>query len=140
MRNSLYSVRPTQKNSTSGRSNTRSMNDTSNPTNHAAEASVCSPGDGTRDGANMRALVWILVLGAIVRLAVWGIFAGDPIHVSDARDYDRLAVGLAETGQYLMPSGKPSSLRRPFIPGWSPLAINYLGCRTTTRFARPRRF
>ncbi len=63
-----------------------------------------------------RSLMWILVLGALVRILVWGVFAGDEIYVGDAKDYDRLAVGLVETGKYLTAAGEPSSLRPPLYP------------------------
>ena len=63
-----------------------------------------------------RSLLWVLVFGAIVRLLVWGVFAGDEIYVGDAKDYDRLAVGLVETGRYLTEAGAPSCLRPPLYP------------------------
>ena len=71
------------------------------------EPSQPSPFNSTRP------LMWILILGGILRLLVWLAFMGAEEHIVDAQDYDRLAVGLAESGKYLTPSGELSSLRPP---------------------------
>jgi 4-amino-4-deoxy-L-arabinose transferase-like glycosyltransferase len=72
-------------------------------------------------------LIWILLVGAAARLVLWYAWAGwSPLINDDARDYQRLAIGLATTGRYADANGKPISLRPPLYPAM--LAGIYLGC------------
>ena len=63
-----------------------------------------------------RPLIVILLLGAVVRvlLIVWS--AGQPIAIDDAKDYNALAVGLVERGEFGYTPGQPASLRPPLYP------------------------
>lgn len=86
----------------------------------SAPLSAASPWAGAsgeaKEGRVPHAWRWlavVLLLGMIVRLAVWLAFAGMPVQIVDAQDYDRLAVALVETGEYQTPAGTPSSLRPP---------------------------
>ncbi|WP_164103321.1 ArnT family glycosyltransferase [Candidatus Laterigemmans baculatus] len=81
-----------------------------------AGAADSRPTEAARTPSSWGPLLWILVFGAIVRLAVWGLFAGADEQIVDAQDYDRLAVGLVETGSYVTPAGNLSSLRPPLYP------------------------
>jgi hypothetical protein len=62
------------------------------------------------------ALVTLLVVGALVRLGLIFVFAGQEPEIVDAQDYNRLAIGLVETGEYRDASGNLTSLRPPFYP------------------------
>jgi 4-amino-4-deoxy-L-arabinose transferase-like glycosyltransferase len=64
----------------------------------------------------VRQLAWILIVGSIVRgVLVWS-FGAQPPAIDDARDYDRLARGLVETGRYVDEQGKLTSIRPPLFP------------------------
>ncbi|MBD3673128.1 MAG: glycosyltransferase family 39 protein [Planctomycetaceae bacterium] len=58
----------------------------------------------------------LLFAGAVLRILIWNSTAGMPVQIVDAQDYNRLAVGLVETGKYLTPSGELSSQRPPLYP------------------------
>jgi 4-amino-4-deoxy-L-arabinose transferase-like glycosyltransferase len=58
----------------------------------------------------------ILLAGALVRLALWLWFTGQPIHIWDERDYNALAISLAERGELAFAPGSPTSLRPPLYP------------------------
>lgn len=78
-------------------------------------------------GAERRQLAWILVLGAIVRgILVCSFGAGAPV-INDARDYDRLARGLVETGSYVDESGHLTSLRPPLFPAMAAGVYRFFG-------------
>jgi len=49
-----------------------------------------------------------------VLLIVWS--AGQPIAIDDAKDYNALAVGLVERGEFGYTPGQPASLRPPLYP------------------------
>lgn len=72
-------------------------------------------------------LLILLAAGVVVRFVVWRLFAGSEIHIADAQDYDRLAVGLAQTGNYLTAGGELSSLRPPFYPWLVSLSYQVFG-------------
>ena len=62
---------------------------------------------------------WVIAVYAaavLVRLAVAVSFGAQPPVIADAQDYDRLAVGLLQTGSYMTTSGELSSLRPPLYP------------------------
>lgn len=80
-----------------------------------------------RSVGTLPALYMLLLLGGLARLLVWVLFAGSPEHIADAQDYDRLAVGLAETGRYITKSGDLSSLRPPFYPWCVSLGYRLFG-------------
>jgi 4-amino-4-deoxy-L-arabinose transferase-like glycosyltransferase len=66
--------------------------------------------------ARLKPLVLILALGAAVRLGLWLASAGQPLVISDERDYNALAINLAEHGEYAFRLGRPDSLRPPLYP------------------------
>jgi 4-amino-4-deoxy-L-arabinose transferase-like glycosyltransferase len=57
-----------------------------------------------------------LIVGVFVRAGLVWSFGDRPPVIDDALDYDHLAIGLAETGQYMDESGRPTSLRPPLFP------------------------
>jgi 4-amino-4-deoxy-L-arabinose transferase-like glycosyltransferase len=62
-------------------------------------------------------LVWIILIGAIVRVALWIAWANwTPLINDDARDYQNLAIRLATVGDYATSNGKPLSMRPPLYP------------------------
>lgn len=62
-------------------------------------------------------LVWILLLGAIVRIGLWIAWSvWSPLLNDDAKDYQGLARRLATTGTYSNAHGKLISLRPPLYP------------------------
>jgi 4-amino-4-deoxy-L-arabinose transferase-like glycosyltransferase len=63
-----------------------------------------------------RPLFFVLVAAAVVRVALVWAFGSNPPVITDAQDYDRLAVRLAETGSYVDDQGQPTSLRPPLFP------------------------
>lgn len=63
-----------------------------------------------------RSLAIVLVASGLLRLALWTQFEGAPLHVWDERDYNALAVNLAEHGQFAFTPGRPISLRPPLYP------------------------
>jgi 4-amino-4-deoxy-L-arabinose transferase-like glycosyltransferase len=62
-------------------------------------------------------LGWILVAGAIVRIALVVWFQDKPIRIDDEQDYNQLAVSLVERGEYGYRAGIPATLRPPLYPG-----------------------
>lgn len=79
-------------------------------THPAAEPRAASRG-------GIPAIVWILVLGAAVRLAFWSYFKSEPLHIWDERDYDVLARNLISHAEFTFtPGGTPTSLRPPLYP------------------------
>jgi 4-amino-4-deoxy-L-arabinose transferase-like glycosyltransferase len=63
-----------------------------------------------------RALVWLLVVAAVVRLLLWGWFHGLPIRIVDEKDYNGIALNLVRHGEYALEPGIPTSLRPPLYP------------------------
>jgi 4-amino-4-deoxy-L-arabinose transferase-like glycosyltransferase len=62
-------------------------------------------------------LIWILLLGAAVRLGLWFAWGNwSPLINPDAVDYQRLAVRLVTTGAYANERGMLISLRPPLYP------------------------
>lgn len=57
-----------------------------------------------------------MALGILVRAGLIFAFHGLPPEIVDAKDYNRLAVGLIETGEYQDPEGNLTSMRPPFYP------------------------
>lgn len=64
----------------------------------------------------MHPLVWILLAGMIVRLGLWMVWAEAPVRVVDAQDYNHLALGLLERGEFVDQHGRLTSLRPPLYP------------------------
>src|SRR5262249_15262362 len=73
-----------------------------------------------------RALFWILVSGAVLRLALWTWFQDLPPRGWDEQDYNRLAVRLVTHGDYASPTGELVSLRPPLYPAF--VAAIYAVC------------
>jgi hypothetical protein len=71
-------------------------------------ASCCAP---------RKALAVILLFGAALRFGLAIAFGGYAPVITDAQDYNRLAVGLVETGSYASETGELISLRPPLFPG-----------------------
>src|SRR5262245_18871477 len=67
--------------------------------------------------AARRALLWILLSGAVLRLALWAWFQDLPLNVWDEQDYNQLAIRLVTHGDYASPTGELVSLRPPLYPG-----------------------
>ena len=63
-----------------------------------------------------RALIWVLVAGALARLALWSWFTDLPIRVSDELEYNTLAINLLERHEFAYKPGQPTSLRPPLYP------------------------
>ncbi len=61
-------------------------------------------------------LLVILVLGAALRLGLWGWFDGAPPQIWDERDYNTLAKNLVQYGEFAFEPGEPTSLRPPLYP------------------------
>src|SRR5262245_32494358 len=61
-------------------------------------------------------LVWILAIGAAVRLGLWLASWGMPLNVWDERDYNVLAVNLVQHGEVAFTPGKLATLRPPLYP------------------------
>lgn len=68
------------------------------------------------DGSGLRPLVWILLTGAVVRVALWLWLADLPLYVHDERDYHALAVNLVRHGEFAFAPGELTSLRPPLYP------------------------
>ena len=77
---------------------------------------VPEPTAVARPAGRLKPLLLILVLGAAVRLGLWLAAAGQPLIISDERDYNALAINLAEHGEYAFTLGRPDSLRPPLYP------------------------
>lgn len=70
--------------------------------------------------------MWILLLGAVLRLGLWLWFQDRPIEVWDEKDYNTLAVGLVERGEFSLVPGQSMSPRPPLYP--TAVAGVYLLC------------
>jgi hypothetical protein len=66
--------------------------------------------------AARKTLAWILSIGALVRIALVWRFGSDAPTITDALDYNQLAVGIVENGSYVSQSGQLISLRPPLYP------------------------
>jgi 4-amino-4-deoxy-L-arabinose transferase-like glycosyltransferase len=62
------------------------------------------------------ALAWILLAGAVVRLALWAWFRDVPISIGDEKEYHALAANLATRGEFAFDPGMPTSIRPPLYP------------------------
>jgi 4-amino-4-deoxy-L-arabinose transferase-like glycosyltransferase len=72
-----------------------------------------------RRRAPIHPLVWILLVGIIVRIGLWLAWANwSPLINDDARDYHGLAFRLVTTGSYSNESGQLISLRPPLYPAF----------------------
>ena len=63
-----------------------------------------------------RALLVILVAGAVFRLALWAWFRDVPPHIWDEKDYNALATNLVRHGEFGFSPGSPVSIRPPLYP------------------------
>jgi hypothetical protein len=61
-------------------------------------------------------LAWILLAGAVVRLALWAWFRDVPISIGDEKEYHALAANLAMRGEFAFDPGMPTSIRPPLYP------------------------
>jgi 4-amino-4-deoxy-L-arabinose transferase-like glycosyltransferase len=61
-------------------------------------------------------VVWIVLVGLFVRVALWFIWSWSPLLNDDARDYQGLADRLVTTGTYSDAHGNLISLRPPLYP------------------------
>ena len=76
-----------------------------------SDAATAAP----RDALITRPLMLILVVGAVVRLALWLPFRNVELH-HDECDYNALAVNLVLHGELSFTPGTPISIRPPFYP------------------------
>lgn len=60
-----------------------------------------------------RTLIVLALLAVVARVWLAITFGSQPPVIADAIDYDRMAVGLIETGQYIAENGERTSLRPP---------------------------
>jgi 4-amino-4-deoxy-L-arabinose transferase-like glycosyltransferase len=72
--------------------------------------------DARTPAAPLRALALILLASAVVRVLLWGWFAGEPLYISDERDYNALANNLVEHGEFAFNPGTPVAIRPPLYP------------------------
>src|SRR5437870_4423047 len=61
-------------------------------------------------------LLWILLAGAVVRLALWIWFEDRSPQIWDEQEYNQLAVNLVRDGEFGFSSGQPTSIRPPLYP------------------------
>jgi 4-amino-4-deoxy-L-arabinose transferase-like glycosyltransferase len=61
-------------------------------------------------------LALILVIGALVRLALWTWFQDERLHIGDELDYNAIATNLVQRGEFALVPGAPTSLRPPLYP------------------------
>jgi 4-amino-4-deoxy-L-arabinose transferase-like glycosyltransferase len=72
--------------------------------------------EGTTSAQRLSPLVAILVVGGLLRLALWAWFADLPPNIWDERDYNVLAINLVEHGEFAFTPGRLTSLRPPLYP------------------------
>jgi 4-amino-4-deoxy-L-arabinose transferase-like glycosyltransferase len=70
---------------------------------------------GARRGP-ARALLALVLAGALLRLALWAWFWDIPPHIADEKDYTGLAATLARHGEFAFRPGEPVSIRPPLYP------------------------
>jgi 4-amino-4-deoxy-L-arabinose transferase-like glycosyltransferase len=75
---------------------------------------LSSPID-VRPARHVHPLVWILVVGLLVRALLLVCFRNQPLTIWDEREYNELAVNLASQGQYVL-YNQPNSSRPPLYP------------------------
>lgn len=63
-------------------------------------------------------LILIVVAGLILRLALWWFNQDAAPQAGDAHDYDGIAARLAERGEFVSKSGRPTSIRPPLYPAF----------------------
>jgi 4-amino-4-deoxy-L-arabinose transferase-like glycosyltransferase len=79
------------------------------------------------NGSVRTRLTWILLVGAALRIGlVWNFGAAAPV-ITDAKDYDRLATRLVETGGYVDERGQLTSLRPPLFPAIAAQIYEWFG-------------
>jgi len=88
----------------------------SSPLQSASPQEAHGGAAGATSARHLAVLLLILGLGAAVRLGPWTRFEGQPLNVTDERDYNALAINLVEHGEYAFQPGKPDSLRPPLYP------------------------
>ncbi len=82
-----------------------------------SEGSLGWPGaEGAQRGTFSTPLLAVLLLGLVVRLAVFAWFWGEPLQIEDEQHYNAIAVNLATTGEFALEPGQPTSLRPPLYP------------------------
>ena len=75
-------------------------------------------GNGSpRQGGTSRPLLFILLIGGVLRLVLWQAFDGLSIH-DDEEDYNALAVNLVEHGVLGYTAEEPASIRPPLYPAF----------------------
>jgi len=65
---------------------------------------------------SLRALVLILLIGALIRIGLLWWWRHEPLRIYDEQDYNRLAVSLIERGEFALKPGDPCSARPPLYP------------------------
>jgi 4-amino-4-deoxy-L-arabinose transferase-like glycosyltransferase len=59
---------------------------------------------------------WVLLIGGLLRLAIWLSSQNLDLQIFDERDYHGLAANLARYGEYSFRPGKPVTIRPPLYP------------------------
>jgi 4-amino-4-deoxy-L-arabinose transferase-like glycosyltransferase len=79
-------------------------------------ATTDAPNGAGRPSARVRALAWVLIPAALLRLALWLGYGNAPPKIWDERDYNAIAVNLARHGEFALRPGSPTSIRPPLYP------------------------
>jgi 4-amino-4-deoxy-L-arabinose transferase-like glycosyltransferase len=74
------------------------------------------PGSDLSPSSAARAMGLILFLGLVLRLALWAWVGNAPIHIADEKEYDAIAVNVAERGEFATSPGRLTSIRPPLYP------------------------
>lgn len=74
-----------------------------------------------------RGLVVVLLVGALVRVALWLWWRSNQVLTGDEGDYHGIAERLVQTGTYISADGEPNSLRPPLYPGFVALVYALFG-------------
>lgn len=82
-----------------------------------------------------RALIWIVVVAATVRFALWVVCANRALHIVDEQHYNTIALNLLEDGVYGHESGIADSHRPPLYP-WFLAALYWAGAEDDFAFVR----
>src|SRR5262249_27698865 len=63
-----------------------------------------------------RALGGILLVSILLRLALWTLYGDAPIHIDDEKEYNEIAVNIAERGEFAIRPWGLTSIRPPLYP------------------------
>ena len=72
-------------------------------------------------------LILVVAAGLLLRLALWWFNHDAAPQAGDAQDYDGIAARLAERGEFVSKSGRPTSIRPPLYPAFVALIYRFAG-------------